>query len=70
MTTDTDVTAKVKVGDYEGGMLPLDRCICGREFGGFKFILWQDRDGPESCPDCGRQFRFEISIKVFEVKAT
>jgi len=68
MTTGNDVTASVKVGDYEGGIVPLERCVCGREFRSFDFNLWEGVDNPEPCPDCGRRFHYQIEIKVFEVK--
>ena len=64
--TDINVTSKVSFGDNDANQLPLTECVCGYRFELWEFNLRSDRDDPVTCPQCGRELYFELSIQVFE----
>jgi len=60
-----EVTAEVERGEVDGDALSLLRCVCGQEFEPWDFVItdWDKR----KCPQCGRGFRFEMEVAVYEV---
>jgi len=65
---DKDITNKVSFGSNDDECLPLTKCVCGREFGLWNFILGIERDYPHQCPNCKRKMYFTINIKVYEIQ--
>lgn len=65
--TDNDVTSGVEFDEYEGGVLSMTRCACGKEWKVWDFVLGQDRNRPDECPQCHRKLYFKLEIKVYEV---
>lgn len=65
--TDNDITKLVRFGENDGECLPLEKCACGQEFESWDFILGIYRDNPKTCPKCGRQLYFSVSVRVLEV---
>ncbi len=63
----TDVTDKMlfDLNDEEG--LPVIKCICGKEFKRWEFIIHNDSTDLIECPGCDRKFYFINTIKIFEV---
>jgi len=64
---DIDVTALVKFGANDSDCLPLETCVCGKEFLSWDFILGVSRPDAIACPACGRKLYFSCAITVFEV---
>lgn len=66
MNSKTNVTSLVKFGEVDGDSLPLERCICGQEFDGWKGpILFNKEENPSTCDSCGRRYCFSNSITVY-----
>lgn len=65
MSADKDITAQVGFGDNDGDCLPLTRCICGKRYQHWDFILHADREESKKC-DCGRELYFRFTIQVLE----
>jgi DNA-directed RNA polymerase subunit RPC12/RpoP len=63
-----DVTGKVEYGLNDDECLPLLKCVCGKEFKSWDFVLPVYSDDPAECPDCGAKLFFQLSIKVFQIK--
>ncbi len=65
-----DVTDKVVFDndDIDGECLPLYKCVCGKEFEKWHFILSIYEDHPHICSHCGRKLFFRNEIKVYEVE--
>jgi len=63
---DKDVTAQVGFGDVDGEMLSFTRCVCGRTFDQWDFILGVEREHPKQC-DCGRKLYFSAPVTVYEI---
>jgi hypothetical protein len=61
-----DVTDLVKFGDNDGEFLPLEKCICGKVFDSWDFILKIYPDMAKKCI-CGRKYYFQNKITIFEV---
>jgi hypothetical protein len=66
MNMDIDITTKVQFGDNDGEVLPLSRCVCGKRFDPWTFILSVYREDPKECT-CGRKLYFKNVISIFEV---
>ena len=63
-----DVTDQVDFHLNDGEALPLTRCVCGKKFPAWDFILGMYEDMPHTCPECGRRLYFKPSIRVYEVE--
>ncbi len=63
-----DVTHLVSFSDNDGEDLPLTRCVCGKEFESWDFILSIYPDTAKECPACGRKLYFDYSITVYEIE--
>jgi len=63
-----DITDKVEFGGNDDELLPLTKCICGKTFESWTFILNADKSSPTKCLACGRNLYFEIGIRVYEIK--
>ncbi len=65
---DIDVTDSVEVGGIDGELMPLEKCVCGKQFDYWDFILKNERDRTNDCPACGRRLYFSVKVSVFEVR--
>ncbi len=65
---DKDITSQVDFGDIDDEHLPLTKCICGRVFDSWDFVISIYRDDTQICPDCKRKMYFTNQIKVYEVE--
>jgi predicted RNA-binding Zn-ribbon protein involved in translation (DUF1610 family) len=63
----TDVTDKVAFTDPDGETLPLTKCVCGKLFEAWQFLVSYEADTSDECPDCGRVLIFRQTITVYEV---
>jgi DNA-directed RNA polymerase subunit RPC12/RpoP len=63
---DKDITSQVKFGENDGECLPMTKCICGKEFDWWDFILSIYRDMASSCPSCKRKMYFRNRITIYE----
>ena len=69
---DVDVTELVEfVKDDSVSMrymrLALTKCVCGKTFEKWDFIIDGESDPPSECQNCGRRLYFEVNISVYEV---
>lgn len=65
---DKDVTAETVTGPPDGDEdVPLIRCVCGRAFDDWEFILSVYPDLAKPCPACGRRLYVAVEVCVFEV---
>ena len=63
-----DVTKKCLFSDNDEELLPLLKCVCGKEFDSWGFTISIYSDGNATgCPECGRQFYFTNEIKIYEI---
>jgi len=62
-----DITSEVEFG-HKSKSLSLTKCVCGKEFYFWNFILSEGSDYPSECPECGRKMYFEVNIKVYEIE--
>jgi len=62
-----DVTDSVEFHLNDGECLPLTKCVCGKRFAPWDFILGVDEDYAHTCPKCGRRLFFGGTIKVYEI---
>jgi len=62
---DKDVTDQVEFGLADGDSLPLTKCVCGKEYDNWDFIIHTYSDHNCTC-DCGRKLYFKINITVYE----
>lgn len=62
-----DVTDKVEYYLNDDEVLPILKCICGKEYKPWIFLISIYPDNPDICENCGRKFFFRPSIKIFEV---
>ena len=65
---ETDVTEKVKFGNNDDEYLPIEKCVCGAEFGSWSFVINVYKDDPNECPKCGRKYYFRNEIKVYLIE--
>lgn len=63
-----DITDKVKFENPDDESLPLTRCVCGKEFQPWGFILGVEKEEGwmHQCPNCKRFLFWELHVKVFE----
>ena len=64
---DRDVTDSCYFDDNDGELLPIVRCVCGKRFGMWEFIVSIYPDDPAVCKYCGRKLYFSNKITVYEV---
>jgi hypothetical protein len=62
-----DVTEKMKFGFSDDEYLPIEKCICGREFPAWEFFISVYPDLSHQCPSCKRRFYFRPDIRIFQV---
>jgi hypothetical protein len=62
-----DVTEEVDIGSIDDEHLPITKCVCGKIFEPWDFIISIYKDDPYSCPNCKRKLYFTNSIKIYEV---
>lgn len=62
-----DITDKVEFGWNDDEALPLTRCVCGKKWNTWDFILGVEKDYPTECPSCGRRLFWSTHIRVFEI---
>lgn len=66
--SDIDITDQVEFGNNDDEALPLLKCVCGKTFEPWDFIISIYRDSAYECSSCGRRLYFSARIRVFEVK--
>jgi DNA-directed RNA polymerase subunit RPC12/RpoP len=62
-----DVTSKVGYGSVDDESLPINRCVCGTEFGSWSQIIGIYEDNPWECPNCHIRLVFRNRIRIFSV---
>lgn len=70
--SDKDVTQLVDfdAGQIDSECLPLYKCVCGKTFDSWDFLLGIYRENASRCPQCNRRLYFSVGIRVFEVEET
>ena len=63
-----DVTKLVAFGFNDDEYLPLTKCVCGKAFDLWDFVLGIYKDEPTECPACKRGLYFDVFIRVFQVE--
>lgn len=65
-----EITDKVEFDLNDDESLPLTKCVCGKKFEAWNFIIGVDKDKQymKQCSACGRFLFWELTIKVFEYK--
>jgi hypothetical protein len=63
-----DVTDQVSFYFPDDETLPLTKCVCGKIFALWEFVISMYREHPTVCPNCGCWLYFKQEIRVFEVK--
>lgn len=61
-----DVTDQTRFGLSDDEFLPITRCVCGKQFDYWDFMI--DMSAPTPCPSCGRELIFEVKIVVYVVE--
>lgn len=64
----TNVTDKVEFGYNDNSYLPILKCVCGKTFGWWYFVISTDKDDPYECSECGARLYFEINVNVYQVE--
>jgi hypothetical protein len=67
MLADRDVTSVVSIGDVDGTAVPLLRCLCGKPYPYWTYMLTTDRARARECVACQRRFYVSIAVRVFEI---
>lgn len=62
-----DVTSRVDFQNPDDEALPLTKCVCGKRFDAWEFIISIYDDIPSICPNCKRKLIFSNRIHVYEV---
>ena len=62
-----DVTELVDFDNPDDEYLPIIKCVCGKEFRAWNFIISIYDDTPKSCPHCERKFYFRNRVRVYQV---
>jgi len=64
-----DVTASVDFENNDDECLPLTRCVCGKNFRAWDFIvsIYGDPELVNRCPRCGRGYIFTNEIRIYQV---
>ena len=63
-----DVTDQVEFGLNDDELLPLKKCVCGKEFITWMQIIGIYEDKPWQCPACGRKLIFSVAIRVLQLE--
>jgi DNA-directed RNA polymerase subunit RPC12/RpoP len=64
---DKDVTNLTSFGCNDENLLPMFKCVCGKEFDGWDdFVISTDEDDCDECPHCNRKFYFKSTITIYE----
>ena len=64
---DIDVTELISFSNPDDECLPITKCLCGKEFEPWKFIISIYRNTAYGCEYCGAKLYFGQSIKIYEV---
>ena len=67
---DKDVTGLVDYENNDDESLPITKCVCGRQFTPWDFIISIYRDHPDRCIECGAKLYFQLGIRVYQVDET
>ena len=62
-----DVTSQMDFDNPDDELLPITRCICGKEYGYWEFSISVYQENPYECDECSRKFYFRNSITIYEV---
>jgi len=62
-----DVTKKVSFQNNDDEALPLTKCVCGKEFRPWDFIISIYDEDPAQCPECGAKLFFELNVNVYQI---
>lgn len=65
-----NVTDRVKFGLNDEESLPLTKCVCGKEFESWDFVIGMDEDTQycSVCPSCGAKLFFRTVATVYQVE--
>ena len=63
-----DVTSQVDFQNNDDECLPITKCVCGKEFSAWSFMISIYEDGAYACPKCGAKLFFRLGIRVFQVE--
>jgi len=63
----TDVTDQVSFAEVDDELLPLTKCVCGRTFPRWDFVISIYPNDATECPACKRKFVFSNKITVYEI---
>jgi len=67
METIIDVTNLVNFENNDNEYLPITKCVCGKEFIAWEFIIDNDKNFCQKCPECGVKLYFKNKITVHQV---
>lgn len=62
-----DVTKQMDFGFNDEEFLPIEKCVCGKEFPYWSFFIDIYENNPTECPYCKRKFFFSVGIRIYEV---
>ena len=62
-----DVTFKTQYSEVDDECLSITKCVCGKTFPSWTFIISIYEDMPTECPEYKRKLFFRNSITVYEV---
>jgi predicted SprT family Zn-dependent metalloprotease len=64
---DIDVTDLVSFGNNDDEVLPLTKCVCGKEFESWRKIISIYREHAGECSNCHRKLYFKNRIRIYEI---
>jgi hypothetical protein len=67
MSEDIDVTNKISFAEIDDEQLPIIKCVCGKEFERWDYVIYYNDKNCRKCPNCNRRFYFINKITVYEV---
>ena len=62
-----NVTEQVDFQYPDDECLPITKCVCGKVFRPWEFIISIEADYPHSCPSCGAELIFSSKITVYQI---
>jgi len=62
-----DITGKVWFCTNDDEYLPIHKCLCGKTFGSWEFVISIYKDTPTTCPSCGAKLYFSNEIRVYQM---
>ena len=62
-----NVTDEVNFEYPDDECLPLTKCVCGKTFKPWAFIISIEPDYPYACPSCGAELFFSNRITVYQI---